>query len=175
MYLARTRFLFFLASLACASIIGVAFYLQQAFGLDPCALCMVQRAAFIVCGVLALCAACHASGPTGTRRYSLGLLLVALAGLAAEGTQVWLQTASADQLIPVITRLEQVLSLLSLDMCIDRLRSDALFCAEITWTLFGISLPEWSLLAFTGLALLPLYPLFSEFSHWLATKDRGGY
>ncbi len=134
MYLARTRFLFFLASLACASIIGVAFYLQQAVGLDPCALCMVQRAAFIVCGVLALCAACHAPGPKGTRRYSLALLVVALAGLSTAGTQVWLQTASADQLIPVITRLEHVLSLLSLDMCIDRLRSDALFCAEITDT-----------------------------------------
>lgn len=113
MYLARTRFLFFLASLACASIIGVAFYLQQAVGLDPCALCMVQRAAFIVCGVLALCAACHAPGPKGTRRYSLALLVVALAGLSTAGTQVWLQTASADQLIPVITRLEHVLSLLS--------------------------------------------------------------
>ena len=175
MYLARTRFLFFLASLACASIIGVAFYLQQAVGLDPCALCIVQRAAFIVCGVLALCAACHAPGPKGTRRYSLALLVVALAGLSTAGTQVWLQTASADQLIPVITRLEHVLSLLSLDMCIDRLRSDALFCAEITWTLFGISLPEWSLLAFTGIALLPLYPLLSEFSHWLAGKSQGEY
>ncbi|RMV72031.1 Disulfide bond formation protein B [Pseudomonas caricapapayae] len=175
MYLARTRFLFFLASLACASIIGTAFYLQQTFGLDPCVLCLVQRTGFIVCGVLALCAACHAPGPTGMRRYSLGFLLIALAGLVTAAAQVWLQTASADQLIPFITRLEHVLSLLSLDMCIDRLRSDAMFCAEITWTLFGISLPEWSLLAFTGLALLPLYPLFSKFSHWLATRDRGEY
>lgn len=109
------------------------------------------------------------------RRYSLGFLLIALTGLVTAGAQVWLQTASADQLIPFITKLEHLLSLLSLDMCIDRLRSDAMFCAEITWTLFGISLPEWSLLAFTGLALLPLYPLFSEFSHWLATKDRARY
>ncbi|MDU8502498.1 disulfide bond formation protein B [Pseudomonas syringae] len=175
MYLARTRFLFFLASLACASIIGAAFYLQQTFALDPCVLCRVQRVLIMVCGVLALCAACHAPGPTGMRRYSLSFLVIALTGLATAGVQVWLQTASAEQLIPFITRLEHILSLLSLDMCIDRLRSDAILCAEITWTLFGISLPEWSLLAFTGLALLPLYPLFSEFGHWLATKDRGEY
>lgn len=51
------------------------------------------------------------------------------------------------------------MGLLSLDTCVDRLRSDALLCAEITWSLFGITLPEWSLLAFTGIALLPLYPL----------------
>ncbi|TFZ33273.1 disulfide bond formation protein B, partial [Pseudomonas syringae] len=83
MHLARTRLLLFLASLACASSVGVAFYLQQAFGPDPCALCMVQRAAFIVCRLLAPCSACHPSGPTGTRRYSLGLLLFARAWLAS--------------------------------------------------------------------------------------------
>lgn len=175
MYLARTRFLFSLASLACALIIGAAFYLKQTVDLGPCALCQVQRTALIVCGVLALFATCHAPGPQGMRRYSLGFLLFALAGLTTAGTQVWLQTASADQLIPFIARLEHLFGLLSLDKCIDGLRSDAMFCAEITWTLFGISLPEWSLLAFTGLALLPLYPLFSEFSHWLTTRDRGSY
>ncbi|MFH7428747.1 disulfide bond formation protein B, partial [Pseudomonas syringae pv. tagetis] len=34
---------------------------------------------------------------------------------------------------------------------------------------------EWSLLAITGLALLPLYTLFIEFRNWLPTRDRGQY
>ncbi|MFH7473724.1 disulfide bond formation protein B, partial [Pseudomonas syringae pv. tagetis] len=85
-------------------------------------------------GVLALCAACLAPGPTGMRRYTLGFLLIALAGVVTAAAQVWQQTASADQLIHFITRLEHVQSLLSQDMSIDRLRSDAMICAEITWT-----------------------------------------
>src|SRR5690606_41928925 len=32
-------------------------------------------------------------------------------------------------------------------------------CAKISWTLFGISLPEWSLLAFIGMILFSLYLL----------------
>ncbi|RMN32868.1 Disulfide bond formation protein B [Pseudomonas coronafaciens pv. zizaniae] len=102
-------------------------------------------------------------------------MLIALAGAGTAGAQVWLQTASADQLIPFIARLEYVLGLLSLDTCVDRLRHDAMLCAEVTWSLFGISLPEWSLLAFTGLVLLPLYPLFSEFSHWLKDQGQGAH
>ncbi|KAA8710283.1 disulfide bond formation protein B [Pseudomonas cannabina] len=175
MYLARTRFLYFLVSLACALIIGTAFYLQHTFGLEPCILCVLQRVVFVTCGVLALAAACHAPGKTGLRRYTLGLLLVALAGVGAAGAQVWLQTASVDQLIPFIARLEHLLSLLSLDACVDRLRSDAMLCAEITWSLFGITLPEWSLLAFTGFTAVSLYPLFSELLGWLAAKSRGEY
>ncbi|KOP51667.1 acetyltransferase [Pseudomonas coronafaciens pv. porri] len=175
MYLARSRFLFFLASLACALIIGTAVFLQQAFGLEHCVLCVVQRALFVACGLLALAAACHAPGCKGWRRYSFWLLLIALVGAGTAGAQVWLQTASADQLIPFIARLEYVLGLLSLDTCVDRLRHDAMLCAEVTWSLFGISLPEWSLLAFTGLVLLPLYPLFSEFSHWLNDQGQGAH
>ncbi|MNM95911.1 disulfide bond formation protein B [compost metagenome] len=32
-------------------------------------------------------------------------------------------------------------------------------CAEVTWTLFGMSIPEWSLLAFAGCILFALYQL----------------
>ncbi|WP_122235168.1 disulfide bond formation protein B, partial [Pseudomonas syringae group genomosp. 3] len=97
------------------------------------------------------------------------------AGVGTAGAQVWLQTASVDQLIPFIARLEHLLSLLSLDTCVDRLRSDAMLCAEINWSLFGITLPEWSLLAFTGFTAVSLYPLFSELLGWLAAKSRGEY
>ena len=32
-------------------------------------------------------------------------------------------------------------------------------CAEVKWTLFGLSLPEWSMLAFAGLILFALFQL----------------
>ena len=49
--------------------------------------------------------------------------------------------------------------MLAMSGFVDRLLGDAAFCAEVTWTLFGISLPEWSLLAFVGLAMIALYVL----------------
>ncbi|WP_240997216.1 disulfide bond formation protein B [Pseudomonas viridiflava] len=43
MHLARTRSLFFLAFLTCALLIAAVPYLQHAFGLEPCLLCLSQR------------------------------------------------------------------------------------------------------------------------------------
>lgn len=159
MPLARTRSLFFLTFIACASIIGTVVYLQRAFGLTPCVLCIWQRWGFLLCAAMSLAAALHAPGTTGSRRYGVLLLLLASSGATLAGAQVWLQTATADELIPVIATIERVLDFLFLGDLVDRLRLDASLCAEINWSLFGISLPEWSLLAFVGLALLALYPL----------------
>lgn len=159
MPLARTRSLFFLAFIACVLIIGTVVYLQRAFGLIPCVLCLWQRWVFLFCAVLCFAAALHAPGPTGGRRYSAVMLLLTSSGATIAGAQVWLQTATVDQLVPVVAAFEHGLDFFSLNGGIDRLSFDAAVCAEINWSLFGISLPEWSLLAFVGLALLALYPL----------------
>ncbi|MFJ4144466.1 disulfide bond formation protein B [Pseudomonas sp. NPDC089734] len=175
MHLARTRSLFFLAFIASSLIIGAAIYIQQAFGLSPCMLCLFQRAVIIGCAVLCLMATLHAPQEAGWRRYCWALLALAWLGGAGAGAQVWLQTASADELVPVMARYEYALNALSLDAWVNRLRGDAYLCAEINWSLFGITLPEWSLLAFVCLGLLALYPLFSELHRWLSVEGGGGY
>jgi disulfide bond formation protein DsbB len=174
MHLARTRSLFFLAFIACASIIGSVVYLQRVIGLSPCLLCWLQRWAFICSGALSLIATLQAPGKSGTRWYASLIFLIALAGAAMAGGQVWLQTATSDEVVPVIAWFERLLDQLALDSMIDRLLSDATFCAEITWSLFGISLPEWSLLAFVGLAMIALYALFRASSPWPTAESRAG-
>ena len=174
MYLACTRPLFLFVFLACASIIGATLYLQQTFGLDPCLLCMVQRAAIASCGMLGLAATWHLPGNTGRRRYCAAMLLIAACGATAAGIQVWLQTATDDQLVPIVARLEVLLSALSFDTWLVRMDSEIVFCAEINWTLFGISLPEWSLLALTGLMALACYPLFNASAGQRNTGGRAG-
>jgi disulfide bond formation protein DsbB len=162
MPLARTRSLFFLAFIACALIIGTVVYLQRVFDLTPCVLCVWQRWVFLICAALALAAAWHGPGPNGCRRYGALMLVLTLSGGAIAGTQVWLQTATPDELVPVIAAIERSLDALFLGHVVERLRFDTLLCAEINWSLFGMTLPEWSLLAFVGLALLALYPIFQS-------------
>jgi disulfide bond formation protein DsbB len=160
MALARTRSLFFLAFIACALIIGAVVYLQRVFGLTPCVLCLWQRWVFVSCAVVCLAAAVHGPQAAGSRRYGALMLAVCLSGAAIAGGQVWLQTATAQELVEVMAAIERGLDFLSLNNLVDRLRFDTVLCAEINWSLFGISLPEWSLLAFVGLALLALCPIF---------------
>ena len=35
-------------------------------------------------------------------------------------------------------------------------------CAQVQWTLFNLSIPAWTLMAFTGLALLSLWQLLRK-------------
>ncbi|QHF05649.1 disulfide bond formation protein B [Pseudomonas asturiensis] len=172
MHLARTRLLFFLAFLTCALIIAAVLYLQHSVGLEPCPLCLFQRASLVSCGVLMLAAACHSPSPAGWCRYCVGLLAVALTGVTVAGLQVWLQTASAEELTPVIATLQQALDSIAPGRWSEGLPGGAAFCAQITWSLFGISLPEWSLLAFVAIGLLALYPLLSELSRWISAESR---
>ena len=172
MHLARTRSLFFLAFIACASIIGSVVYLQRVIGLSPCLLCWLQRCAFIASGALSLIATIQAPGKSGSLWYASVLLLIALTGAAMAGGQVWLQTATADEVIPVIAWFERLFDWLAMHGLVNRLLSDAAFCAEITWSLFGISLPEWSLLAFVGLAMIALYALFRASSPLPTAESR---
>ena len=172
MQLAHTRSLFFLVFIACAMIIGSVFYLQCVVGLSPCVLCLWQRAALAASGLVALIATLHAPDRKGFRAYSVMILLLTLAGAAIAGGQVWLQTASADETIAVIAWAEWLLDAVSLHHLVDGLRGDASICAEISWSLFGISLPEWSLLAFVGLALLMLNALFRASARVVAAESR---
>lgn len=175
MQLARTRSLFFLVFIACAMIVGSVVYLQcVVVGLSPCVLCLWQRAAFVASGVVALIATLHAPGRTGCRLYSAVILLFTSTGAAVAGGQVWLQTATVDETIEVIARVERLLDMLSLHSQGDRLRSDATFCAEVSWSLFGISLPEWSLLAFVGLALVMLYTFLRTVLRGTTAESRAG-
>lgn len=171
MPLAHSRFLFLLAFIACASILGAAVYLQYAFSLGPCLLCWLQRLLILVGAVISLSAALHGPGVTGRRWYSALLLLTALVGGVTAGSQVWLQTASMDALVPIMAALEHLLYALALFSQIDALHGEMNLCAEINWSLFGISLPEWSLLGFTALSLFALWPLCSGWRRLSPAED----
>lgn len=174
MQLARTRSLFFLAFIACALILGAAVYLQHAYGLEPCMLCHFQRSAIIGCGLVCLAATLHSPGPRGWSRYSLALLIIASIGAATAGGHVGLQTATPDQQALVMLWCESLLNNFWLDALVAGLDSELIFCAEINWSLFGISLPEWSLLAFVALMLLACHPLASGLTRRLAAEGRAG-
>lgn len=174
MQLARARSLFFLTFIACTLILGAAIYLQHAYGLEPCVLCHAQRGAIIGCGLVCLAATLHSPGPRGWSRYGLALLTIAGIGAATAGWHVWLQTASIDQQAQVTGWYQNSTGSLWLSAPHAGLENKFVFCAEINWSLFGISLPEWSLLAFVALMLLACHPLASGLAHRLKAEGRTG-
>lgn len=159
MALANPRSLFLLAFVGCLALMGGALYLEHVVGLNPCPLCIVQRVFVILFGLVCLVAAIHAPRRTGQRVYSVLALLFAVGGGATAARQVWLQSVPADQLEACLPSLEFMMEALPLQDIVSLVFHGTADCAEVTWTLFGLSLPEWSLLAFLGMALFALFQL----------------
>ena len=159
MALANSRSLFLLAFLGCLALMGGALYLEHGVGLNPCPLCIVQRVFVILFGLVCLIAAIHAPQRTGQRAYSMLALLFAIGGAATAARQVWLQSVPPEQLEACLPSLEFMMEALPLQEIVSLVFHGTADCAEVTWTLFGLSLPEWSLLAFVGMALFALFQL----------------
>jgi disulfide bond formation protein DsbB len=149
---------FFIGFLVCTGLILIALYLQHFQNLEPCPLCMLQRVAFIVLGMVFLVGALHGPGRTGTRVYAFVSLIPAFTGLGLAIRHVWLQYNPPEYVScagDFYSQLER--------MPLGRLIGNALRatgdCSKVDWTLLKLSIAEWSLIWFVILSVLALYLL----------------
>ena len=156
---ASSRTLFLAAFLGTVLIMLGALYLEHGVGLEPCPLCILQRLAVIGFGLVCLIAAVHGPARTGQRVYAALALLMAGAGAGVAGRQIWLQQVPADELPACLPSLDYMLEALPFQEVISLMLHGSADCAKVTWTLFGMSIPEWSLLAFIGMILFAVYLL----------------
>jgi len=159
MNLASPRSLFFLAFVGCTLMMIAALYLEHVVGLAPCPLCIVQRICVIGFGLVCLIAAIHGPRRTGRRVYSIVALLFALAGCATAIRQIWLQNMPADELPSCLPSLEYMMDALPFQEIIRLVLHGTAECAEVNWTLLGLSIPEWTLLAFIAMALFTFWQM----------------
>jgi len=148
-----TRPAFALPALACALLLGYGYFLQYVQGLEPCPLCLVQRAFYY--GLLGACllAALHNPKRWGRRLYGAAAFLFAAGGIAAAGRQVWLQHLPADKVPQCGPDLAFMLENFPLSRTLQSLVKGTGECAVVDWTFLGLSIAEWSLAWFAALAL----------------------
>lgn len=159
MLLARSRSLFSLAFLAAALVMGASLYLEHGVGLVPCSLCLVQRLFLAGFCLVSLLGVLHGPARIGCRVYGALGLLFALAGAATAARQVLLQQVPLEELMicqPGLHCLMQQVSFFKALLLMFRATAE---CAQIHWTLFDLSIPEWSLLAFVGMSILAIYQI----------------
>lgn len=148
--------------MALSSIIAMvaALYLQHYENLEPCPLCIFQRLAVLVFGVISLAAFVHNRQTIGRRIYSGLAVLAAVAGVIVAGRHVWLQHLPPDLVPSCGPGLDYWLDALPLQEVINQVFKGSGECAVVDWTLLGLSLPEWTLFLFISMLVVALVQLF---------------
>ncbi len=156
----RSLYLYVFA--ATVGIILTALYMQHSMGLEPCYLCIVQRAFIILTGFIALSAFIHNPKTKGHKIYASAMSLSSLTGGGFSIRQLWLQQLPEDKVPACGPPADYLFEALPIVEALPMLLRGDGNCAEIQWTLLGLSIPGWTLLAFTGLTLMGVYQLLRK-------------
>jgi len=148
--------------LGCSALVLIAIYIEPFKSLDPCPMCMMQRAIFIAIAGISLIAVLHNPAGWGRRLYAALTGLTAIAGASVAIRQLWLQSLPEDRVPACGPGLDFMLEVFPLMEVLEMALRGTGDCAKVQWSLFGITIPGWSLAAFVGIALLSLYLLLSK-------------
>ena len=138
---------------AATALFLFALYLQLQLGLHPCPLCITQRVFVLLVGLIALSALIFGPCRFWWWAHQLAILLVSLAGGAVAARHVWLQHLPEDQVPACGPGLGYLFENLPMLQALKTLFAGDGNCAETVWTFLGLSIPEWTLIAFIGFAL----------------------
>jgi len=140
-----------LGLLVCVGLLGYAYYAQMHLHLEPCPLCIFQRIGVAGIGLAFLLATLHNPRGWGSRIYGLLIVVAATATLGVAARNVWIQHLPADQVPTCGASLSYLLDIFPLTQVIRTVLTGSGECAEITWTLLGLSMPAWVGIAALGL------------------------
>jgi len=157
MTLPNSRLLNTAGFLACAGMMGFALYAQYVLFLDPCPLCVFQRIATILLGIVFLIAAIHNPRRIGARVYAFFVLLTAGGGVAVASWHVYLQNLPADKVPSCGPGFEYIMGNFALFDALSLIFQGSGECAEVVWRLLGLSMPMWVIIGLGGLGVAGIW------------------
>lgn len=167
------RLLWFILAGATAGIAILSLILTLALDLEPCHLCIFQRLVFMLLAILATLTALL--WRPGRRRHwppALSFLAFATLGAGVAAYQSWLQWQASNP-NPLscggsLGPLEQLVEWLGQQLPLLFLATGA--CEDRQWILLGLSLANWSLIAFVSFTLMGIWAL--RISRYPKVADR---
>ncbi len=136
-------------------------YFQLVEDLEPCPLCISQRLAILLTGLVFLTAGLHNPGHIGVTRYAVLGTVTALLGASISSRHIWLQHLPPEKVPECGPELAYMFQYFPLFDTLKLMLSGTGDCAKIDWTLLGLSMPVWTLFAFLSLATLSLMQIWN--------------
>ena len=148
-----TRMFFLTVMFSCIALMVFGLYLEYIQGLDPCPLCVFQRIAYILIGLIALIGATHNPKDLFLVIYKFLIIITAITGALIAGRQVWLQHLPPELVPECGPGLDYMLNVFPFADAIRMILSGSGECAEVQWRFIGLSIAEWSLIMFIGITV----------------------
>jgi len=136
-----------LGFLACVGLLGFALYAQYGLGLEPCPLCILQRVAVLVVGLLFVAAFIHDPGDRGARVYGSLIDLAALAGIAVAARQIWIIAQPPGSVAECGASLDYMMAVLPWHEVLGKVLTGSGECAKVDWQFLGLNMPTWVLIS----------------------------
>ena len=134
-------------------------YFEKSLNLEPCYLCMTQRAFIVAIGVICALAVLHNPEKLGQRIYATLSISMVIIGSYFSGKQLWLQSLPDSQVPSCGIPVDYLFENFSLIEAITMLLHGDGNCAEVQWQLMGLSMPSWVMVSFIGFGLLGVVQL----------------
>jgi disulfide bond formation protein DsbB len=112
-------------------------------------------------GAVSLVAAIHNPGTVGRWIYGLLLAAGAVAGIGIAGRHIWLQHLPPGQVPDCGMGLNYMLETLPFHQVLSEVFYGSGECAEVDWMFLGLSMPGWTLLWYTGFAVVTIIVLIA--------------
>ncbi len=148
------RKIFLAVFISCFALLAAAYYFEYALYLDPCPLCIMQRIAVLLVGVVALSGFIMANTVVREKIHGVLMALAALFGVFVAGRHVWIQSLPADQVPTCGPSLEYMVDTLPWAEVLSIMLRGNGNCADAQWSFMGLSMPLWVLIWFVGFILL---------------------
>jgi len=157
---------FGLICLACVGMLAFGMYLQHVVGLEPCPMCVVQRYALVAVGLFAgLAAAVQGRGARAS--WAVLALVASVGGAITAARQSWLQW-NPPEFVSCGRDIYGMIESFPLQRALPMIFKGSGDCSKIDWTFLGLSIANWSFVAFAVFGLLLIGLLISK-------RPAGGY
>lgn len=147
-----------LAAIGCFVLIAIAyFYMENYLYLNPCPLCYAQRIVLGIMGVFFLLAAIFPGGNILSKVHGIWLFLLSAGGASLSIRHLYLQNLPKDKAPACGQDFYALVESTPFAEAIQTMLTGTGDCAEVQWTMMGLSIPGWTLIAFIGFAFWGLF------------------
>jgi disulfide bond formation protein DsbB len=141
------RLINFACFIACAALLGYAYFTQYHLGLEPCPLCIFQRIGILALGVIFLIAGVHNPRRWGVVVYAVLIVIAALVTMGVAARHLYVQSLPPGAIPACGAPLDVLLQFTPVTQVIRKVLTGSGECSQVNWKFLGLAMPAWVLIS----------------------------